>query len=153
MKSMLKLMLLITLLSICAACAKPAPPPPTNIVVVEEVDPVDDAIAFYNRGNYDEARAILVEEMRNNSQDPRVYYYLGNIYMVYKDCKSALPMYEHALLLDPGYYEAKRKLDESRKICAPKKPRKKKKTSAPAKKPVVKKKFQGGAKAIDPADF
>ncbi len=151
MKATLKIMLVIMLLCFCAACAKPAPTT-TNVVVVEEVDPVDDAITFYNRGNYDEARAILVEEMRNNSQDPRVYFYLGNIYMIYKDCKSALPMYEQALYLDPGYYEARRKLDESRKICAPKTTTKKKSTTT-TKKPVVKKKFQGGAKAIDPADF
>lgn len=154
MKTMLKVLLVASLLSISAACVRnpPPPPPPTDVVVVEEVDPVDDAIAFYNRGNYAEAKRILAEEMRNNSDDPRVYCYLGNIYMVYKDCKSALPMYEHAVFLDPGYYEAKRKLDESRKICTPKKHTKKRRSSS-HKKPVVKKKFQGGAKALDPADF
>ncbi len=151
MKSILNVFLVIILLSLCAACAKTPPPTPVAPPVVQQTDPVDDAIAFYNRGNYDEARAILVDEMRNNSQDPRVYYYLGNIYMIYKDCKSALPMYEQAVYLDPGYYEAKRKLDESKKICAPKK--KPTKKSPPPKKPVVKKKFDGGAKALDPADF
>jgi|GEM_PF-4156882 len=120
-------------------------------------NPVDDAIAFFNQGNYAEAKRILLNESRYNSMDPRVYVYLGRVYMYERECPSALAQFQKALIIDPTHYEAKQQLQLAKQQCGTKQPAtssgsgSQRTPSEP--KPRESNEFKGGAKAIDPEKF
>jgi Tfp pilus assembly protein PilF len=148
-------LVLVFLVLLIGACAQQQPqtvyaPPPQQPMR----NPVDDAIAFFNQGNYAEAKRILLNESRYNSMDPRTYVYMGRIYMYENECPSALAQFQKALVIDPINYEAKQQLQLAQQKCGAKQPSSSsgpKRTYEPA--PRESNEFKGGAKAINPEKF
>ncbi len=152
-----KCLLLVVLGAMLFACqpkqetvyVAPPPPPP-------QMNPVDEAIRFFDMGNYAEAKRLLTNETSRNTMDPRAFFYLGRIYLYEKECPSSIAMFKQALVLNPNYYEAQQQLTAAQKQCGQGGPKSTgtSRSSTPSQpKPREVKEFKGGAKAIDPADF
>lgn len=145
--------LVLVLLVLLAGACQPQPQtvyvqqPPQQVS-----NPVDDAINFFNQGNYAESKRILLKEASYNSTDPRVYVYLGRIYMYENECPSALAQFQRAVALDPGYYEGKQQLALAEQKCGKRQPNTGYRKPAEPK-PRESNEFKGGAKAINPEKF
>lgn len=66
-----------------------------------------DGVAFFEKGNYRDARQVLGKTVAEAPDDPKAHFYLGRTFLALEEAVSALPHFEKAIQLDPdkaAYY-------------------------------------------------
>lgn len=101
-------------------------------------------LLYYAMNDFPRAKREFEQAAALFSVNAQVYYYLGVIAISENRCKDALGYYKRCLELDSSMAQARKDYDAAKRLCAGGKPAPKPKTATS---------FQGGAKALDPADF
>ncbi len=101
-------------------------------------------LLYYAMNDFPRAKREFEQAAALYSVNAQVYYYLGAIAMSENRCKDALGYYKRCLEIDSSLVQARTEYDAAKRRCAGGKP-------APQPKPATS--FQGGAKALDPANF
>ena len=78
--------------------------------VVEAVDLVEQAQAYYRTGGYDTARDLLGRALEEKPQEPRVHYWLGRVAAGEKDDERARGHFRRSLELDPAFLRSRYEL-------------------------------------------
>lgn len=67
---------------------------------------------FYILNNqYDEALKFFIERLKEDENNPEIYYHLGLIYEAKNEFNTAKEMYEKVLSISPNHKLAKKRLD------------------------------------------
>ena len=82
----------------------------------QNLDLFDQATAYYNDGNYQEAIASYEEILSNGEHSAALYYNLGNCHYKLNQIAPSIYFYEKALLLNPGDKEIQNNLAFARQM-------------------------------------
>jgi tRNA A-37 threonylcarbamoyl transferase component Bud32/cytochrome c-type biogenesis protein CcmH/NrfG len=82
-----------------APAAAPPPPRPVEPALKAPLKRIEEAVA---KGQLDQARLLLMEQISQNPGNGRMRYLLGNLDFAEKNPAAGLTAYEEALRLDPG---------------------------------------------------
>jgi tetratricopeptide (TPR) repeat protein len=75
-------------------------------------------MAAYADGDLSRAKEALEAAAKAGGKDPRAAMVLGEAYLLSGDCDKAQAAYQEALRRDPGFSQAKFRLETSRVVCA-----------------------------------
>ncbi|MFO8086396.1 MAG: tetratricopeptide repeat protein [Bacteroidales bacterium] len=65
-----------------------------------------EGIRALEKNQYEEALQAFNEAIKYNDEDPRFYYYRGNVYLNQNNFQKAIANYEKAIASDSTYYDA-----------------------------------------------
>ncbi len=99
-------------------------------------------LLLFRSERYGEAEKELRAAQMQRSVMPEVYYSLGEIYRMKKQCRDAMEAYREAFRLNPSYRAARDGYALAQRACR-----------GPEPAPREEKTFKGGGKAIRPEDF